>query len=88
MASAYDNALALGSPVTPAKLLRLATFGGAEVLGCAATTGSLETGKDADVVVVPLRRPVATLDAALAALIFDTDDLGVSRSYVRGRRVV
>lgn len=88
MASAYDNALALGSPVTPAKLLRLATFGGAEVLGCAATTGSLETGKEADVVVVPLRRPAATLDAALAALIFDTDDLGVSRSYVRGRRVV
>jgi hypothetical protein len=52
------------------------------VLGCAATTGSLETGKEADVVVVPLRRPVATLDAALAALIFDTDDLGVSRQWV------
>lgn len=88
MASAYDNALAIGRPVSPEDLLRLATFGGAEVLGCAATTGSLEVGKEADVVVVAQRRPSATLDAALACLVFDTDDVTVSRSYVRGKRLV
>ena len=88
MASAYDNALAVGHPVALPELLRLATFGGAEVLGCAATTGSLEVGKEADVVVVPQRRATPTLDAALAGLIFDTDETHVARCYVRGRRLV
>lgn len=87
MGSAYDNALAVGEPVAPSELLRLATFGGAEVLGCAATTGSLQLGKEADLLIVPLARAAANLDAALASLIFDTDNLGVLRSYVRGRRL-
>jgi guanine deaminase len=88
MASAYDNALVAGAKVEPAELLRLATLGGAETLGCERVTGSLEPGKDADLVVVPLRRPTKTLDAALAALIFDTDDVRVAASFVRGRRLV
>ncbi|MBM4377103.1 MAG: guanine deaminase [Deltaproteobacteria bacterium] len=87
MASAYDNALALGAPASPEALLRLATLGGATVLGCAQETGSLEAGKDADLVVVPRPRPARTLDAALAGLVFDTDAIEVSASYVRGRRI-
>lgn len=88
MASAYDNALAAGSRVEPAELLRLATLGGAEALGCERVTGSLEPGKDADLVVIPMRHPVKTLDAALAALIFDTDEPRVSASFVRGKQLV
>ncbi|MBM4357953.1 MAG: guanine deaminase [Deltaproteobacteria bacterium] len=88
MASAYDNALAAGSTVEPAELLRLATLGGARTLGCDRVTGSLEPGKDADLIVIPMRRAVKTLDAALAALIFDNDDVRVTASFVRGKQLV
>ncbi len=87
MAHAYDTALALGAPVAPAELLRMATLGGAEVLSCADVTGSLEPGKDADFVVVALRSAPATLDEALATLVFDSDAARVLRSYVRGVRL-
>lgn len=87
MAFAYDNALAAGQAVTPAEILRLGTLGGAEALGCAHATGSLEPGKDGDVVVVPLRNPARSLDTALATLIFDNDDVRVAQTYVRGRRL-
>lgn len=87
MAHAYDNALALEAPVHPEALLRMATLGGAKALGCADLTGSLEPGKDADFVVIPVSRVPLTLDDALATLVFDNDDPNVARSYVRGRRL-
>jgi cytosine/adenosine deaminase-related metal-dependent hydrolase len=40
--------------VAPASVLRMATLAGAEALGWADETGSLEVGKSADLVVVPL----------------------------------
>jgi cytosine/adenosine deaminase-related metal-dependent hydrolase len=45
---------ALHPDLPPAAILRLATLSGAEALGFASVTGSLEPGKWADLVVVPL----------------------------------
>jgi guanine deaminase len=91
MASAYDNALCVKQPVEPSDLLRMATLGGAEALGCADRVGSLEVGKEADLVVVepPIdrRRWARDLSELLAELVFDSDDVSVAACYVRGRRL-
>ncbi len=86
MASAYDNALCLGHSLAPAELFRMATLGGARALGCADVAGSLEAGKDADIAVIG-GMPRGDLDALLAALVFDSDDVSVVASYVRGKRL-
>ena len=49
---AYKVSRMLGTPMDVPALLRLATLGGAEALGVDATVGSLEPGKDADLVVL------------------------------------
>jgi guanine deaminase len=87
MASAYDNAMCLDEPLAPAELLRMATLAGAHALGWGHVTGSLEPGKEADIVVLRLPTPASTLDEVLAALVFDTDAVGVEACYVRGSRV-
>ena len=87
MAYAYDNARCLGVDVRPEQLLRLATLEGARALHCAGQTGSLEVGKDADVVVMPTSARVNTQAQALAALVFDTDLTTVKASFVRGAAV-
>jgi guanine deaminase len=87
MASAYDSALALGTPLAPSEYFRMATLEGAKALGLGDAVGSLEAGKDADLSVVPMPRAMATLDDALAALVFDTDDVQMSQVYVRGVRL-
>jgi guanine deaminase len=85
LASAYDNALCLGQPVGPEELFRMATLGGAEALGSAGTIGSLEVGKEADVVAI--RLPAGDREAVLQALAFDNDAPAVSRVWVRGKEL-
>lgn len=87
MASAYDNALCVREPLELAALFHMATLGGAEVLGCEGKTGSLEEGKDADMVVLDLGGSAKTLPALLAELLFDNDRPAVSQCYVRGQRL-
>jgi cytosine/adenosine deaminase-related metal-dependent hydrolase len=62
-------------------LLRMATLSGAEALGWADETGSLETGKSADLVVVPLA-PGAGNDPFKRLL---ESDLSVQRVLCRGQ---
>jgi guanine deaminase len=85
MASAYDNALCLDRPVDPAALLRLATLGGAEALGWDRRVGSLEPGKEADLVALGL--PSGDREGLLAALVFDSDETRVARVWIRGKEL-
>ena len=87
MASAYDNALCLGNGLALDVLFEAATLGGARALGWADTIGSLEEGKEADVVAFRLPHAPANKEHALAQLIFDTDSCAAERVYVRGRLV-
>jgi len=86
---AYDNALALGAPRTLDELLRAATLGGAEALGWADKTGSLEAGKDADFAVLALPRWIDRTSRrdAIRAACFGSEFAPVRRTYVRGRLI-
>ncbi len=66
-----------------ASLLRMATLAGAEALGWADETGSLEAGKSADLVIVPL--PPADGDPHDLVI---TSNLPVQRVLIRGRWVI
>jgi 5-methylthioadenosine/S-adenosylhomocysteine deaminase len=78
----------------PWDILDMATRSGARALGLADITGSLEPGKDADVVTVDLRGlhfvPVLHGDDfnVAAHLVFTASSHDVSDVWVRGRRVV
>lgn len=87
MASAYDNAMCLKRPVALGELLTMATLGGARALGWGARLGSLEEGKEADVVAFDLPSHLRTADELLAALVFDGDDVAARAAWVKGRRL-
>ncbi|MFO0617093.1 MAG: guanine deaminase [Polyangiaceae bacterium] len=86
---AYDNALALGAPRTLDELFRAATLGGAEALGWADKTGSIEVGKEADFAVLALPRWMdrTSRKEALRAACFGSEFAPVRRTYVRGRLI-
>ncbi len=80
--------------LSPQQLLWRATLGGAQALRLDAITGSLDAGKEADLVVLdPSARPeipaeaCAALGSLCAALIFLGDDRLVESTWVRGRRL-
>jgi guanine deaminase len=87
MASAYDNAMCLRRPVSLERLLQMATLDGARALGWGDRTGSLEVGKAADVIAVPMPKRVTEARAALAALVFDSDQTDICSAWVNGRRL-
>jgi 5-methylthioadenosine/S-adenosylhomocysteine deaminase len=78
----------------PWDILDMATLSGARALGLADVTGSLEAGKDADVVMVDLRAvhfvPLlhGTDFNAPAHLVFTASSRDVTDVWVRGRRLV
>jgi 5-methylthioadenosine/S-adenosylhomocysteine deaminase len=78
----------------PWDILDMATLSGARALGLADVTGSLEVGKDADIVTVDLRSlhfvPVLHGDDfnVPAHLVFTASAHDVADVWVRGRRLV
>jgi guanine deaminase len=85
MASAYDNALCIDQRVSPATLFHMATLGGAAALGLDAVTGSLEPGKEADLVVLDLPDHVRGESSVLSHVVFASDVTRVRRVAVRGQ---
>ncbi len=83
---AYDNALCVAAPLDPDSLLRMATLGGAEALGLASVIGTIEPGKEADLVALHLPAHALTEAQIIAAIAF-SDDVDVTSTWVRGRVV-
>lgn len=96
MADTYKVQQILGRSLTPFQLFRLATLGGAETLGLQGRIGSLEAGKEADMVLIRLdgtplirarTRRAETIEDLLAAAIFLGDDRLIGSVWVSGVRV-
>jgi 5-methylthioadenosine/S-adenosylhomocysteine deaminase len=68
---------------------RMATLGGAEVLGQSKEMGSLEEGKLADIVLVDRSHPsVANVDNAYSALVYSCSGRDVTNVWTHGKRTV
>ncbi|MGE4130622.1 MAG: amidohydrolase family protein [Bdellovibrionales bacterium] len=79
-----------GPTALPAQTaFELATLGGARVLGADNRIGSLEVGKQADVVVVRRTHPsVATVDDPYSALVYSCSGRDVRHVWIAGKMVV
>jgi guanine deaminase len=96
MADAYKVQQVQNISLSPYQLWYLATLGGARALSMENETGSLETGKSADFVVLDLQATplialrserASSIQDLLAGLIFMGDDRVVSRAFIAGREV-
>lgn len=81
------------SVLTPERILEMATLGGARALGLSERVGSLEPGKQADVILVDLRGPhlQPLTDSAhdiATALVYAAHASDVHTVLIDGRRVV
>ncbi len=98
LAEAYKVGQLRGSNLDPFRALYLATLGGARALNLADRIGSLQTGREADFLVLdPAATPILArrtapknqgggdLMSRLFALIMLADDRAVERTYVMGR---
>ncbi|WP_129658839.1 guanine deaminase [Rothia uropygialis] len=92
---AYKVSRSVGEPLESFEALRLATLDGAEALGTDHAVGSLETGKEADIVVLdpessPVLRQRADYAQSTEELLFATmllgDDRTVHSVYVAGSK--
>ena len=82
-----ESAQATALPAMAA--LELATINGAQALGMERAIGSLEIGKDADMIAIDLREPhTQPLNNVISQLVYSTDGHEVTHSWVQGRPLV
>ena len=75
--------------MTAPEVLRMATIDGARALGLDDVTGSLEAGKDADIVLLDGRTPsLAVIHDPYQAVLYTTSGREVSDVWVQGERVL
>ncbi|MFT6774306.1 MAG: 5-methylthioadenosine/S-adenosylhomocysteine deaminase [Paracoccaceae bacterium] len=75
--------------ISTRQALHMATQAGADAMGIGAITGSLEVGKQADMMLVDMSRPHAVpMFDALTHLIYSTNKSDVTDVWVGGRRIV
>ena len=93
MGEAYKVAELTSYPLDAVKLLFLATLGGAEALGIADKVGSIEVGKEADLVVLDTRASelqayrrdqVSSVEEQLFLLSVLGDDRSIRATYIAG----
>lgn len=69
--------------------IRYATLDGARAIGLAEVTGSLEPGKQADIVLLRMDRPnIAPVNDPIGAVVWGMDPSNVEAVYVAGRPIV
>ena len=77
------------SVLPAARVLRMATLNGAQALGLAGETGSLQPGKAADIVAVDLSHPeTEPMYNPLSQLVYATGRHQVSDVWVAGQRLL
>lgn len=77
-----------GMTLSPYEIVEMATKNGAEVLGRLDTSGTLERGKDADIILVDTRGIHTTpVNNPYSALVFTLSSSDVSSVFIRGRAI-
>ncbi|MBN2858647.1 MAG: amidohydrolase [Sphaerochaetaceae bacterium] len=77
-----------GTPLSPYEIVEMATKTGAQVLGRLDTSGTLEVGKDADIILVDTRGIHTTpINNPYSALVFTLASCDVSSVFIRGKLV-
>jgi 5-methylthioadenosine/S-adenosylhomocysteine deaminase len=75
--------------LSSAEMIRLATLGGATALGLGALTGSIETGKAADLVCIEIESPASRPRAAVFdSILFEGTRKNVTDVWIGGRAAV
>jgi 5-methylthioadenosine/S-adenosylhomocysteine deaminase len=89
MCAKIHKAKALDPTVLPAQhVLRMATSGGAAILGLGEKIGSLEPGKEADLILVDIRQPHLLPFYNPDLLVYGAGGADVSMAIVSGKLVM
>jgi len=78
-----------GRTINPEKIIRMATIDGAKILGLDSKIGSLETGKQADIIIVDLQKPGLQPSYDIySTLVYNISGDDVTDSIINGRLVM